>query len=71
MDSFVAWGQAYGLYVTIAMLVVMYIFQSIENSRLKRNLGIMRNERTFYKSHYIALGGDKDYKYDDPHSERK
>ncbi len=71
MESFVAWGQAYGLYVTIALLVGMYIIQSIENSRLKRNLGIMRNERTFYKQHYFALGGDKDYKYDDPHSERK
>lgn len=47
-DDFVAWGQAYGLWATIALLCLICITQYMENARLKKALEESRKETQSY-----------------------
>lgn len=58
-DSFVAWGQSYGLWATIAVLIFIIIMDYADNARLKRALEQSREEKKYFEDRYNDLiGGD-------------
>lgn len=54
-DSFVLWGQAYGLWTTLAILIVYVIMQSFENRRIAKALENERRESKAYQDMYERL----------------
>lgn len=58
-DSFVVWGQSYGLWATTLLLAFMCISSHIENARVKKALEDTREEKKFFEDRYNEfLGGD-------------
>ncbi|MBQ8966263.1 hypothetical protein [Ruminococcus sp.] len=63
-DSFIAWGQAYGLWATVGLLVFVYIFEYIDCSKAKKALEEERKTAGYYKKQNDLLlknvRGDED-----------
>lgn len=49
LDNFMTWGQDYGLYVTIIILIIMYAMSAVENKRLRKELDDIRAEEKKFK----------------------
>ena len=43
-EAFVEWGQHYGLWVSVALLIFILIMMKIENKQLRTNLDKFRSE---------------------------
>lgn len=48
-DSFVAWGQAYGLYTTIILLFFIILMMRAENKKLRLDVEELRLENSKLK----------------------
>lgn len=57
LDRLIDWGQSYGLYTTIALLLWLYFSEYLKNNRLNKALETARKEKEQYASMYDALVG--------------
>lgn len=58
-DNFIAWGQTYGLWVTVLLLCFMLILMKVENKKLRDSVDKLRLENSQLRKLEVINNSEK------------